>query len=305
MTDTPIDAAVTDGPEYPILEGILDPLECADEIEELYLHGPTPGVSTGFHALDAYYRPKLGQWTIVTGIPGSGKSTFVDSILVNVSELHGWKHLICSPEHQPVARHIAALAGIHARQTFHKDFLSEEAYFQSLKFVQDHFRFINPPEEHFTPAYIFQLAKAVEAQGFNFDGFVIDPWNELEHKRPAQFSETEYISYALSKFRRFCRDQNKHLWLVAHPVKMRKLDKKVESVEQSAMTQFPIVTLYDISGSAHFFNKCDNGLSLWRDKYASDNLAQVHVQKIRFRECGKLGMADLRFDWQSGRYENL
>jgi twinkle protein len=83
------------------------------------------------------------------------------------------------------------------------------------------------------------------------------------------------------------------------------LDKKIESVEQSAVTQYPIVTLYDISGSAHFFNKCDNGLSLWRDKYAGDNLAQIHVQKIRFRECGKLGMADLRFDWQSGRYENL
>lgn len=293
------------GEGYEIIEGILDAIECADEIEELYLHGSQPGVSVGLQALDPFYRAKPGQWTIVTGIPGSGKSTVVDTFMINLSENHGWKHLVCSPEHQPVSRHIASLAGIHARKTFKNEYMSEAVYMESLEFVQNHFRFIHPPEENFTPAYILDLAKLVESQGFNFTGFVIDPWNEMEHKRPGAFNETEYISYALSRFRRYARDYQKHLWLVAHPTKLRKLEKKNMTAEESAYAQYPVVNLYDISGSAHFFNKCDNGLSIWRDRHSQDNTTKIYVQKIRFKECGGLGEALVRYDWQTNRFENL
>lgn len=288
-----------------ILEGILDPLECADEIEQLYLHGPQPGLSVGLSALNGLYSVKKGQWTVVTGVPGSGKSTVVDTIMVNLTEQYGWKHLICSPENQPISRHIASLAGIHARQTFHRDWMSEETYFSSLKFVQDHFRFIRPPEIHFTPGYVLDLAGLVEEQGFEFDGMTIDPWNEMEHRRPQAFSETEYTSYALSKFRRYAQDRNKHLWVVAHPTKQRRLELKNTTLEETAKPQFPVVSLYDISGSAHWFNKCDNGLSIWRDKYSHDQQTTIHVLKVRFRECGSLGQAQVRFDWQTGRIEDL
>lgn len=290
---------------YFILEGILDALESADEIEQLYLHGNTPGVSTGLAQLDGCYKPKPGQWTVITGIPGSGKSAFVDTLMVNLSELHGWKHLVCSPENQPVSRHIATLAGIHARRTFRPEYLSEAVYLQSLKFIQDHFRFIDPPEDSFTLEYILELAKAVKQDGFNYTGFVLDPWNELEHKRPANFSETEYISWGLSKLRRHVRSANEHLWLVAHPAKMRKLEIKTIDAQETAKAQYPVVSLYDISGSAHFFNKCDNGLSIWRDKYGHDSQTTIYVQKVRFKECGQIGEAVVRFDWQTGRLEDL
>lgn len=292
-------------PSYEILEGILDPLECADELEDLYLNGPQPGLSVGLDALSPYYSVKKKQWTAVTGIPGSGKSTFVDTMLVNLSELHGWRHLICSPEHQPTSRHISALASMHARKTFHRNYMSEDTYISSLQWVQDHFRFIRPPEENFTPKYVLDLAKIVELEGFHFDGLVIDPWNEMEHRRPAKFSETEYTSYALSRFRRYAQDADKHVWVVAHPTKLRRLELKVNNLEETSKPQFPVASLYDISGSAHWFNKCDNGISVWRDKYAQDNLTTIHTLKVRFRECGGLGQALVRFDWQTGRIEDL
>jgi twinkle protein len=288
-----------------IIEGILDPLEVADEVEQLYLNGAEPGLHPGLLQLGNHYRPKKGLWTAITGVPGSGKSTLVDTIMVNLSELHGWKHLICSPENQPVSRHIATLAGVHARQTFHRDYLSEQAYISALQWVQDHFKFVNPPEESFTVPYILGLGVAVEAQGFAFDGFTIDPWNEMEHKRPAGFSETEYTSWALSKFRRYVLEHKKHLWVVAHPTKLRKIENKNATLEESSKPVFPVATLYDISGSAHWFNKTDYGLSVWRDKYAHDNQSSIHVQKIRFKECGQLGTVVCRFDWQTGRIEDL
>lgn len=304
LTETAELVSTYDHGEY-IIEGVYDALECADDIEDLYLNGPKPGLNTGLANLDAHYRPKKGNWTVITGVPGSGKSTLLDTILVNLSELHGWKHLVISPEHQPISRHIGALTGIKARQTFHKDYLSEEAYFSALEFIQEHFRFIKPPDEDFTPSYILDLAKFVDDDGFKFDSISIDPWNEMEHKRPQQFNETEYVSYALSRFRRYVRDYYKHIFLVAHPTKLRKIEKKNADFEESSKPQYPVVTPYDISGSAHFFNKCDNALSVWRDKYAHDTLMRVYIQKIRFRECGSIGEAELRFDWHSGRVENV
>jgi hypothetical protein len=42
----------------------------------------------------------------------------------------------------------------------------------------------------------------------------------------------------------------------------------------------PVPTPYDISGSAHWRNKADNCLTLWRDEKEPDRPVQLHVQKI-------------------------
>lgn len=287
------------------IEGIIEPLDVADELEEMFLNGLPKGESTGYFYLDQLYTVQKSQWTIVTGIPGSGKSTFLDNILVNLADKSGWKHLVCSPEHQPIKRHIASIASIYINKPFHQNTMTMDEYTHALAFVQDHFKFIYPSEINFTGNYILALADEVLQSGFEFDGFVIDPYNELEHKRPAGMTETEYVSMLLSRFRRYARDRQKHLWLVAHPTKLQKIQMKHsagESTDELTKSIYPVPTLYDISGSAHFFNKADMGLSVWRDKSDTENRVQVHCQKVRFRECGKLGVTELRFDWQTGKY---
>lgn len=291
-----------------ILDGIVDPLEVADELEDMFINGLPPGFGTGFRELDYLYRVQPGQWTILTGIPGSGKSTLLDNIAVNLAKIHGWKHLICSPEHQPIKRHIAALASIYCGKEFRSDRMSSQEYADSLAFVQAHFKFIYPPEKDFTGDKILALADAVTEDGFDFTGFIIDPYNELEHKRPSAMTETEYVSFLLSRFRRYARDHQKHLWLVAHPTKLRKVEIKqsnTATMEELTKAIYPVPTLYDISGSAHFFNKADMGLAVWRDKMDKNNIIQVHCQKVRFRESGQLGKADLKFDWITGRYYDI
>jgi twinkle protein len=66
-----------------------------------------------------------------------------------------------------------------------------------------------------------------------------------------------------------------------------------------------VPTLYDVSGSSHFYNKADNGLSVWRDVKEEGSATQIHVQKIRFRECGRPGMVELYFDVTSGRFTDV
>lgn len=45
-------------------------------------------------------RPQIvpGELTIVTGIPNSGKSEWIDALLCNLSENEGWSFAMCSME---------------------------------------------------------------------------------------------------------------------------------------------------------------------------------------------------------------
>lgn len=81
----------------------------------------------------------------------------------------------------------------------------------------------------------------------------MDPYNELDHQRPSFMSETEYVSQMLTKIKRFAQHHDVHVWFVAHPRQMR--DWKGQPP-----------TMYDISGSAHFINKADNGLVIHRNR---------------------------------------
>ena len=66
-------------------------------------------------------------------------------------------------------------------------------------------------------------------------------------------TETEYVSQMLTKIKRFAQHYDVHVWFVAHPRQLR--DWKGEPPN-----------LYDISGSAHFINKADNGIVIHRNR---------------------------------------
>jgi twinkle protein len=66
-----------------------------------------------------------------------------------------------------------------------------------------------------------------------------------------------------------------------------------------------IPTMYDISGSAHFRNKADAGITVWRDLSDSSQPSQVHIQKVRFAETGQLGMVEFTYDPATGRYAEV
>lgn len=281
-------------------EGIHFVREFTDRIRNLYRNGMRGGVSTGLPALDWYYTVKLGQWSVVTGIPGHGKTAILDTILHNLAEIHSWKIAVTSIENQPLERHAAQLIAIHTGQPFGKGEvarMSESAMEHAMAWLDEHFVFILPDEGDCTVGGILDRVQWIDENGFSVQGIVIDPWNELEHRRPAGMNETEYVSQSLTRMRRFARSRDKHLWLVAHPTKLQK-DIKLGT--------YPVPTLYDVSGSAHFRNKADFGISIWRDVMNEHSATEIHVQKVRFRECGRVGKCELYFDIVSGRFtENL
>lgn len=276
--------------------GLYEVRDIAREIESLYAEGTARGLSTGFVNLDEYYTIRPGEWTAVTGIPSHGKSEFVDAFVMNMAEEHGWRFAICSPENQPLQGHFAKLASKYLRKPFYDgptQRMTREELSEAKEWIGDHFVFLLPPDDELTVDGVLSKAR-VAVMRYGIRGLVLDPWNELDHSRPTGMTETEYISSALTKIRRFARSNGVHVWLVAHPTKLQK----------DVGGNYPVPSMYDISGSAHWRNKADNGLSVWRDPLDDSKGVQVHVQKVRFKEVGKPGRADFHYDIATGCYRS-
>lgn len=275
------------------VEGLYEVNDLRAAVHDLYERGLPGGVHPGSELLARNYRPAAGQWTIVTGIPSHGKSTFIDWLIASIAQRHGWQFAVCSPENQPLQRHLASIAALWQGKPFgtgpHQRMSIAEVD-EALDALQEHFTFLLPPED-FSIDGVLNLARtAVYRRGIR--GLVIDPWNELEHSRPAGQREDEHISEVLTKIRRFARKYGVHVWLIAHP---RTLTKNTDG-------EYPVPTLYDISGGSQFRNKADMGLSIWRDVNVKSAPTQVHVLKVRFEECGELGLVELYFDPVSRRF---
>lgn len=278
------------------VRGIFEIDDIEEKFDELYQKGLKRGALTGFPTLDDHYTVVPGQWTVVTGIPGHGKSNFLDALLVNLAKYENWSFGIFSPENQPLERHYANIMEKYWGAPFDigkRDRITEEQKEEGKHWLKKHFSVILPHEDDsWSIDGVLSLAKVlVYRKGIK--GLVIDPWNELDHSRPGNQTETEYISSVLTKIRQFARNFQVHVWLVAHPAKLYK-DKD---------GKYPVPTPYDISGSAHYRNKADNAVTIWRNVGHDDQaVTDVHVQKIRFKEVGRVGLVSLRYDPISGAF---
>jgi twinkle protein len=202
---------------------------------------------------------------------------------------------VCSFENPP-AEHIAKLAEKHAGLPFWdgpRQRMSETELRSAMDWVADRFYLIRFDDEAPTIDAILDKARAAVMR-HGVRGLVIDPYNEIEHQRPANVSETEYVSQTLGKVKRFAQVNDVHMWFVAHPAKMPR--------EGNAL---PPPTLYDISGSANWANKADLGVVVHRDPAKDPTRTDVYIRKVRFKSVGKIGVASLRYDRAIGRYAEL
>lgn len=270
---------------------VIRPQEVLGSILEYYETGGEKTYTTGFNNIDQYYRISKKQLTIVTGMPGSGKSEFLDHMAVNLAKNEGWKFLYFSPENFPPERHIAKLIEKWTGWPFRRgpmERISKQHVIDTVGKISEYFSFIRAQDDNRTLRYIIQTAKKKAC-----DGFIIDPWNEIEHLRPESMTETEYIGLSLADMKAFAVNHDAHVWLVAHPKKMVR-DKE---------GNYPVPNPYDISGSAHFRNKADNCLTVYRPD-AQVHGVEVHIQKIRFKDNGKLGMTKLGYDVVTGKFKD-
>lgn len=272
----------------------------ADRLERLYHDGGVArGASTGWPTIDNHYTVAEGAWTLITGVPGHGKSGFLDQLTLNLARKHDWQVVMFSAENFPPESHVASLIEKHVRMPFNEGptaRMRPADVVRGLQFIESRFRFINPATEGMSLDRLLSICTAL-AEEREIKVLTIDPWNELHHDRDPHVSETEYISASLTKVRRWARKHRAHVYLVAHPQKMHK-DRDTG--------KYGVPTPYDVSGSAHWRNKADYCICVYRDITNGDEdpNVEIHIQKVRRREMGKLGMVTLRYDKVTSEYSD-
>lgn len=271
--------------EFPMV-GVFTIRDIQDSILDLYQNGLPEGVGTGMNGFDSLLKFHKGYLTTITGIPGHGKSDFLDHIIMKLNVKHGWKGAFYSPENRPTELHFSKLARkLTQRPWFGEDRMSLDEVSQAMFFLDETVWFVKPENDFTLDSILSHVATLKNRKGI--DWFVIDAWNKLEHQYGE--SETKYIGQSLDKIVNFCERYNVHCFLVAHPKKIRKESGKYE-----------VPNLYDIAGSANFFNKTDNGITVYRNY--DDDTVEVHVQKVKFSHWGEIGMQKFQYHKPTGLY---
>ncbi|KAF3618403.1 Twinkle -like protein, chloroplastic/mitochondrial [Capsicum annuum] len=93
---------VIEGAELYPIQGLFNFKDYFTEIDAYYHQtiGYELGVSTGWRSLNQLYNVVPGELTIVTGVPNSGKSEWIDALLCNLNHSVGWKFALCSMENR-------------------------------------------------------------------------------------------------------------------------------------------------------------------------------------------------------------
>ena len=283
---------ITDAHPYPI-DGVVLIDDVLEDAIDLLNTPDTKGLTTGWEALDEYYRISPSEVTIVTGVPNMGKSEWMDALMINLIQDNGWKFGIFSAENFPVKHHLLKLVGKFTNKPFWGNDRMEEATARnSMNILNEHIKFIGTQEDSVTMESILDQARILNFR-YGLNGLVIDPWNTIEHKFRDGENETNYVSRILASLNTFAKIHEIHIWVVAHPRKM-----------ESDNNRKPVVpTPYDISGSANFYNKADNCITVHRHRSDDDDYVGIHVQKVRFQyKNGKTGTGKLSYNVRSGNY---
>ncbi len=251
-----------------------------------------PAMDTGIVGLKEHFRVRRGDLTVVTGIPGHGKTSFVNEVVCRLALAHGWRTIFGSFEQRPVPDHRRALRTFHAQKL--EKLMNALERQEADSFIHKHFRFLVPNEE--TETSLDWLLDTMRAAVQRFDPHicVIDPWNELEHVRPREMTQTEYTGWAIRALKRFAKLHRVHIIVVAHPAKLQRKQQD---------GKYPCPSLYDIADSAHWYNKPDLGLVIWREHADPSQPTNLMVAKSRYHsEIGRPGMIKGIWNEYTGRY---
>lgn len=247
---------------------------------------PIETVTTGWPGLDEYLSPYVPAFMVVTGFPGQGKSTWTVQLATQLALFHGWNVGLASFEMRikPYVTNQIARTFIRKRVDAH----SPDTKVSPETFMQRRFCFIAPdPQEdidHDLDWLLDRMATAVIRHGMKV--CIIDPWNEIDHKRHRDESLTEYTGRAIRKLKVFAKRYDCLVIVVAHP-------------DKSARHRDPEeIGLSDISDSAHWANKADIGVTIGRiGEQDVSTSTGVYVKKVRYQpEAGKPGEFILQYN---------
>lgn len=248
---------------------------------------PVSGMKMGITCMDELMEIVPGTLTVFTGYANMGKSTVVNTVLARcIASAVPVAVASFETAAKPILRDGIAKALIGCSNT---EFENHHQRAQAYASIEQHVRVISNTLDDDLSLDIEQFLELARISVIR-DGtrvVILDPWNELEHKRDKTETGTEYVGRAIRLVKAFARRYQVAFWIVAHPTK-----------PQKGVNAMP--SLYDVSDSANWANKADYGLVYHRQN-REENKGQLATVKVRMGLPGKIGVAEVKFDYRNSR----
>jgi len=264
------------------LENVSTLKDVEDELRDFVKNGFKPGFQIGIKNFDEIFSTYTGQFITVTGIPSSGKSDFVDQMVVGYNNNYGWKTAYASPENQPVYLHAHKLMRKHWQDMPRVGDIGGDKWQQVSNHVNDNYFFIDM-DKYSLESVLRKGAELVKRKGIKC--LVLDPFNKIRDTEAKSDDVNRYTMDYLAKIEAFCKKYDVLTFIVAHPTKMYKgTDGKIEEP-----------TMYNIKGGGEWYDASYHGLLVHRDYDAKTT--KVKVLKVKFQNLGENG-AEAYFTWE-------
>lgn len=241
--------------------------------------------------IDNHYKIRPMDFCVVTGVPSHGKSSWLNEVAARMAMIYGWVTCFASFEQEPQTDHKRNLRTYFNRKRVILQ--SEDEIYNADQWINKQFCFIVPGyDDDITLSWLLERA-AVSVLRYGARMIIVDPWNEMDHMRPPDMTLTEYTGFAIKQFKAFARKYKVHVIVAAHPAKMHR-DKNGD---------YPIPSLYDISDSAHWANKADVGIVIWRGMKGENPISLVKVTKSKYHDqIGIPGDVEVIFNIEDNHY---
>ena len=263
------------------LENVTTFRDVEDEVTDFVRNGFKPGFQIGLQNFDDIFSTYTGQFITVTGIPSSGKSDFVDQMVVGYNANYGWKTAFASPENQPTYLHAHKLM----RKTWQgmptKDDIGSERWNQIADHCNSNYFHIDM-ERYTLDSVLKKGAELVKRKGIKC--LVIDPFNKVRDVGGSD-DVNRYTMEYLQKIEIFAKKYDVLVFIVAHPTKMYK--DKDGNIEEP--------TMYSIKGGGEWYDASYHGILVHRNY--NDNTVKAKVLKVKFQNLGT-NQAEAHFKWE-------
>ena len=239
------------------------------------------GLKLGIEEIDTYFRFKR-EFTVILGHANTGKTQTMLYLMFLYSLKHKLKWLMFSSENSP---HSLYKKLIEFDTGLPLNLVPEDELRTRLIRISTMFQIIDP-SDLYTYKTLLEEAKKIK-ETFDFDGFLIDPYNSLvTDVNAAKLGKHEYDYLATTEFRQFCSENNCALWLNTH-ANTEALRKTHASTHPYAGHPIPPYAA-DVEGGGKFINRADDFLVIHRyTQHQTDWMySHIHVRKIKDIDTG-------------------